>query len=800
MNSYTLVVTVKGAAPRQVVLSQPRATLGREEGDVVVGDVMCSSSHGEFLWDGARLTFRDVGSTNGTYVLGQRVQQVELTPGTTLQIGESTVQLVAGAGAAKGRTVIAPSSGRTAPPPSVAAAPAAKSSRGIIIAAVAVLGVGAVGVGGIVAFGLLSKKGSSGGGSTTTSSTGPSKVEKALRAVVSDTPKGGEVTVKAVWFRGQPGVKVEGGTADISVRLSPNTKDGASVGVIEEFAGGTGNQWRTASWLAAFNASRAVGRSLIEHEYLVRAGGHIDGPSAGMLMTSTMMALLRDKPLLADTTMTGTINPDGSAGPVGGIVQKMHGAKASGIKRFGYPMGARNHTDLSNNEQVDLNDVGAQLGLEVREIHDLNEAYEFMTGDKLERPAPIDDASLELDAETAQRMRAKLTAWKARLSSEVTQLKESLRKNQAIGRAMGSQLAQIEKLIDQAGTYEQGDLPAAALNHYVKAALLVVMTRDGISFVDSFVRGDLEGINAQVKEATAVAGQVRAYGDELLIRSKRQTVGGQVNTTLAFGAYVSAANFADLGEDGKARANEVMEALRSGKLKPSQEAMDYLTKNLMMPIAYYHCAKVMLDFSRDYQDLLGEEGQSSSANLALLGREAGGYGSAAGAALAYFDALITDQIQEAKGMTKAEAQGAVANKELGYLLARQGVNLTESLKSGENEGPRNLLRLAAGANAYFTAAGLVNKYYALGAETKGEEVTITNRKSLIAQLEQARAHAKEAASRAKKSAGFVPIAARLDYQFATAMRDGSDADKLEALESYWTSAFWSELAAKLATR
>ncbi|MFZ5439275.1 MAG: FHA domain-containing protein [Myxococcota bacterium] len=804
MDSYTLIVTVKGAAPRQLVIDKARATLGREVGDVVVGDVMCSSSHGEFHWDGARCVFRDVGSTNGTYVLGQRVQQVELQPGTILQIGESTVQFVGGA-AGRGRTVVAPAvARRTNTPvgtPAVAAASAPKSNRGMLLAVIAILGVGVVGVAGIAAWGLLGKRSSS---STTASSggtsTGTSKVEKALRAVVSDTPKGGEATVKAVWFRGQPGVKVEGGTADISVRISPNSKDGASVGVIEEFAGGTGNQWRTASWLAAFNASRAVGHSLIEHEYLVRAGGHIDGPSAGMLMTSTMMALLRGKALLPDTTMTGTINPDGSAGPVGGIVQKMHGAKASGIKRFGYPMGARNHVDLSNNTQVDLNDVGAELGLEVKEIHDLSEAYEFMTGEKLERPAPIDDASLELDGETSQRMRAKLTAWKSRLSSEVTQLKESLRKNQVIGRSLNPQLGEIEKLIDRAATYEEGDLPAAALNHYIKAALMVVMTRDSIAFLDSFLRGDLEGINAQVKEATAVAGQVRAYGDELLIRSKRQTVGGQVNTTLAFGSYVGAANFADLGEDGKARANEVLEALRSGKLKPSPEAITYLSKNLMMPIAYYHCAKVMLDMSRDQQDLLGEEGQSSNANLALLGREAGGYGSAAGAALAYFDALITDSLQEEKGMTKAQAQSVVANKEIGYLLARQGVNLTESLKSGEGEGARNLLRLAAGANAYFTAAGLVNKYYALGANERDGEVTITNRKSLIAQLEQARTHAKEAAARAKSVAGFVPIAAKLDYQFATAMRDGSDADKLDALENYWTSAFWSELAAKLASK
>lgn len=803
MDSYTLIITVKGAAPKQLTLSQPRATLGREVADVVVGDPMCSSSHAELLWQGGRVIYRDLDSTNGSYVAGQRIQQVELTAGTTIQIGESTVQLGVSA-SARGRTVVAQAVPRRTNTPVAQGAVAPQKSaggggRGVLIAVIVVIGLGALGVFGAGAWLFLNKKPS--GGSTTPSSSSPSKVEQALRAVVSDVPKGGEVTVKAVWFRGTPGVKVEGGTADISVRLSPNTKEGASVGVIEEFAGGTGNQWRTASWLAAFNASRAVGRSLIEHEYLVRAGGHIDGPSAGMLMTSTMMALLRGKALLPNTTMTGTINPDGSAGPVGGIVQKMGGAKASGITRFGYPMGARNHTDLSNNQQVDLNDVGAELGLEVKEIHDLNEAYEFMTGDRLERPTPMEESGLELDSETSQRLRAKLTAWKSRLSSEVTQLKESLRKNQQLGRAMGPQLVLIESFISQAATYEQGDLPVAALHRYIGAAVLSAAVRDTITFNEAFGRGDLEAINSQVKEAMSIGGQVRAYGDELLVRSKRQTIGGQVNATLGFSAYITAESYAELGDGGKARADEAIAAIRAGKLKVSAEALHYLQNNLLLPIVYYHSAKVLLDFSRDYQDLLGEEGQTSSANLALLGREAGGYGSAAGAALAYFDALITEQLQEAKGMTKAEAQSVVANKESTYLLARQSVNLTESLKSGEAEGARNLLRLAAGANAYFTAAGLVNKYYALGAEeAKDGEVTISNRKSLIAQLEQARVHARESATRAKEKAGFVPISARLDYQFAAAMRDGSDADKLEALEAYWTSSFWSELAAKLATK
>ncbi|MEW5743440.1 MAG: hypothetical protein AB1938_31305 [Myxococcota bacterium] len=345
---------------------------------------------------------------------------------------------------------------------------------------------------------------------------------------------------------------------------------------------------------------------------------------------------------------------------------------------------------------------------------------------------------------------------------------------------------------------EQSDLPAAALAHYTRAGLTLVLMRDTMAFTSHLLQGDFQGIQSQIDEATSVSGQVKAFGDELLIRSKKQTVGGQVNATPAFTTYVGASNFAGLAEAAKAKAGKANEMIRSGRIKMSPEVFQFLTQNLILPIAYYHCAKVMLDLARDYQDLSGEEGQASRASLAMLGREAAAYGSAAGAALSYFDALITSQLEESKGFTKAQAEEVMADRELSYLLAKRGVVLTENLKPGD-DGPKNLLRLAAGIDAYFTAAGLVNKYYALGAEqSKSGEITLTNRKSLTAQLEQARLHAREAAARAKSAAGFVPVAARLDYQQAMAMREGDDSDKLDALSSYWTSAYWSDLAATLA--
>ena len=46
-------------------------------------------------------------------------------------------------------------------------------------------------------------------------------------------------------------------------------------------------------------------------------------------------------------------------------------------------------------------------------------------------------------------------------------------------------------------------------------------------------------------------------------------MGGQVNATLMFSAYVGARNLAELGEEKKELALKAIELMKAGKLKPS---------------------------------------------------------------------------------------------------------------------------------------------------------------------------------------------------------------------------------------
>lgn len=66
-------------------------------------------------------------------------------------------------------------------------------------------------------------------------------------------------------------------------------------------------------------------------------GGNIDGPSAGAAITICIISALLDKPVRQDTAITGEISLRGKVKPVGGIFEKVYGARRKGIKQVVVP-------------------------------------------------------------------------------------------------------------------------------------------------------------------------------------------------------------------------------------------------------------------------------------------------------------------------------------------------------------------------------------------------------------------------------------------------------------------------------
>ena len=80
-------VTVRGV-DHDVVLLGDRAVVGRLKGcEICLGDVNASREHAVFERDDAGWSIRDLGSTNGTLVNGERVDRARLHDGDVIVIG-----------------------------------------------------------------------------------------------------------------------------------------------------------------------------------------------------------------------------------------------------------------------------------------------------------------------------------------------------------------------------------------------------------------------------------------------------------------------------------------------------------------------------------------------------------------------------------------------------------------------------------------------------------------------------------------------------------------------------------------
>ena len=89
---YTLEV-LDGNEPGQVfTLERPTITIGRRGCDVNLDDPEISRHHASIEIHGTNATLKDLGSTNGTYIRGQRVEEGRLEDNSEFRVG--THQLV----------------------------------------------------------------------------------------------------------------------------------------------------------------------------------------------------------------------------------------------------------------------------------------------------------------------------------------------------------------------------------------------------------------------------------------------------------------------------------------------------------------------------------------------------------------------------------------------------------------------------------------------------------------------------------------------------------------------------------
>ncbi|MCD6216005.1 MAG: hypothetical protein J7J92_02950 [Candidatus Aenigmarchaeota archaeon] len=254
--------------------------------------------------------------------------------------------------------------------------------------------------------------------------------------------------------------------------------------------------------------------------YIIRSESPIiGGPSAGGAMAATTIATLLNLSIDKSVTMTGTINPDGTIGPVGGILEKIQAAAEHNISLFLIPSGQRIITvrktektqvagwvrTISKSENVDVVEYAKnKWGTTVKEVSNVEDALRYLTGYKIEKEIPKITKNKKLENAMKDMSQDLLSYAKAKLEDIDTKKVPYQYENDVntIIKNIRKKITEADKLFAQGNYYSTSSYAfvASVNTEYVKNLINVLNSDSKSEFLDQLISEEEEKIKTIEKE------------------------------------------------------------------------------------------------------------------------------------------------------------------------------------------------------------------------------------------------------------------------------------------------------------
>ncbi len=474
------------------------------------------------------------------------------------------------------------------------------------------------------------------------------------------------------------------------------------VGFFETEAGGTGDSWRSAGWTAAITAALLSDFDPARCTSRLNTKARSTAP-APALMTIGVLAAVRGDTPNPNAAMTGTINPDGTIGPVGGIRFKIEGAAEKGMKLVLIPAGIRSERD-ANGEPVDLIDHGRKLGVDVRPVLDIYTAYEILTGATLPR-AP--DARLpHVSLEAQRQVQKKIDAWYKLYSTALdayTKMPGQAKLSQECVDLYKQGLDIIQHAQKMAA---EGEVSAAFWDH-VHAAIYAYLALEAGRYRTAYADGGYSGAVKRVRNNDWLEKEI----EQMAGRMREETPKTSDQLLMYFHAC-----------DAFLEALALQYSAKELLAKLPADETDAANAQAMLAASYQIISWLDLKAAGDYLDLgAGYGGTLLPARAAW--RDIGDFlRRASEANNSVFDALIIKEGAKAAALGVDQYRHNLMQKDMTYgLLHTASESIFPRLKDYFGDGDAyGYAYLSTSLYVHTRAASLLAKYYSLGAELDDE--------------------------------------------------------------------------------
>ena len=597
--------------------------------------------------------------------------------------------------------------------------------------------------------------------------------------------------------------KQDGNIHPTTIQISPNSDRTLNVGIAQDLSGGLGGQWQAAVWIAAFQAAQAVGRDLAEYAIMVRGQGYIDGPSAGALFTAGIMAAMTGQPVRSDVTMTGTVNPDGTVGPVGGIPNKFRAAVKAGKKVLGYPVGQRYSTDLATQKVIDLEEFAKENGVQAVEMFTIFDSYRLLTGAEFPRPQPLDAAAMALPDATLKFLQDRAGKWNDRYNhysklfydEKLQDLYDSAKKLE-VARLYFQTASDLIKsgafptAYDYAQRAGGNAFTAYAYGRFV-ALVMQQRFRDLLNEVSSMftpVGGGLDDMFEVAKKfKPKTVGELNSF-----ISAVEQAVG-------ALGYTQDAARSADSARNLMDNAMALM-----AKKVSINEIKSEIINQLLNSSLRYGIALLKIEKARDFIELKDPASVPIQLTPEKLEETAKLYIAVAQANLNYIDQIFIPDFARSAQTDEDSIRSRLMRNNNQYLIAMTSLRFPQSLikeKWGEKAPETFYAQIAGSMGSYYNSSMFLMHHYSLGVrKEEGSVESVKMEKALVNMLEHAEKNVRIHAALVQKTLGTIPVPARFFYSVGMKMKEGETSLKVKALEMFWRASMQLQLTLQLAKK
>jgi hypothetical protein len=587
-----------------------------------------------------------------------------------------------------------------------------------------------------------------------------------------------------------------GGVPGESSQASPSGLRGAvPPGTAETVAGA---RWNAGLWRAALVAAATLGKDVPDLALSAMPAGSIEGVAASALIATGWIAAHTGAAIDPSATVAGSIELDGTIGPVAGLPEQLSAAIAGGKTRLGVPAGMRLARSEATGQLVDVVQLARAHRAEVIELATVADAFALLTRTRLPAPVAVSEAEMALDADAQAALEAAYVAWQRRLAGEWAALLE-LEQAGRLPAAIQAMVRLAKERSAAAETLHEAGTLAAAVHRIASAWVHAAGANRTYAVVAKLQRGDIDGALALLA-AFAAPGEPGVEATlAQLTASPATSLAGQLRVRAALEAALRGGAYLGFAGDELRLATPLLTGFH-GK-PPAELSAPSTAEQVTIAVApvvvmalrteaELRCAALAsaLDAPATTADARPEAVTSSPESVA---RRAATLEAAAVAELGLVDALLVEPIAHRAGLSIDQARRRVAAAEPDYLIAAAVVRAAI-------EDPRRALAAQQLALASATALVARSDAFAIRLDASGAAIAVEPAEAFHRLLDLAARRARAAARAARIATGAIPAQAKLAYQLARVERAGGLDDQLDALADLWASSAASRAAVALA--